>query len=187
MSIVSLRPTGVSHPVNSEFRYVNLLVGNNVEQLPKGAFFVLREFAYRCFRARLTCDDSAAFVRYTVVGISQNGAFYGLTLALIYIHFAAWQATLFLYPIAVVFSFVANRFWSFGGRKLTPMAFRKYLLVYAVTYPIAVVLTWAQEQAGIPSWLASLITLLTAVGGIFLLLNCWVFDRAAAAPNIPSQ
>jgi putative flippase GtrA len=131
-------------------------------------------------------DNFAAFIRYAIVGIAQNSVFYGLTLVALYMRFAAWQATLFLYPIAVVFSFVANRIWSFGGRKLTPLAFKKYLLVYAITYPIAVVLTWAQEQAGIPSWLASLITLLTAVGAIFLVLNFWVFDRAAAAPHMRS-
>src|SRR4029078_7863031 len=112
----------------------------------------------RTARARFA-PDFASLMRYGVVGIVLNALFYGFALVLLYLHFAAWQATLMLYPVAVVLSFIANRLWSFAGRKRTRTEFQKYLLVYAVTSPIAVSLTWAQERAGVPSWLASLTTL----------------------------
>jgi putative flippase GtrA len=128
-------------------------------------------------------DGFVAFIRYAVIGIAQNLLFYGITLAALYLGFAAWQAILILYPVAAASSFAANRLWSFAGHKRTPMEFQKYLVVYALTYPIVVGLTWAQEQFGIRSYLASLITLLTAAVGIFLVLNYWVFAEDSEAAN----
>lgn len=135
----------------------------------------------RPLREQLRSDDFAAFVRYAVVGVGQNAFFYGLMLAAVSVNFRAWQAILIVYPIAVASSFVANRLWSFAGRKRTPREFQKYLLVYAIVYPAAVVLTLVQEQAGVPSWLASLITLSAAAIGIFLALKYWVFGKGIDA------
>src|SRR5215831_2893242 len=122
-------------------------------------------------------SDLGALLRYAVVGVAQNAAFYGLALVLIYSGLAAWQATAILFPIAVAISFLLNRSWSFAGRKRTSAEFRKYFLVYATAYPATIVITWAQERAGVPSWLASLITLVISAILIFLVLNLWVFRK----------
>jgi putative flippase GtrA len=132
-------------------------------------------------------SDRGAFVRYAIVGVAQNATFYGLALILIYRGFAAWQATAILFPIAVGTSFLLNRSWSFAGRQRTSAAFQKYFLVYAAAYPVSIVMTWAQERAGVPSWLASLITLFVSAAGIFLALNLWVFGRASTAETAPPE
>jgi putative flippase GtrA len=121
--------------------------------------------------------DIRALARYGVVGVTQNGAIYAVTLALIWLGLKAWQAALILYPIATLISFAANRTWSFGGRARHGTQFQKYIFVYVVVYPCAVALNWVQEHAGVHSWLASLITLLIGAAGMFLALNYWVFRR----------
>jgi|SRR6185312_1669027 len=134
----------------------------------------------RPFGEQMRSDDFAAFARYAVVGAAQNAFFYGLILIAVSFHFRAWQAILLTYPVAVAASFAANRFWSFASRRRTPREIRKYLLLYAATYPLAVSMTWAQEHAGVPSWLASLNTVMIAAAGVFFLLNYWVFPKTAA-------
>lgn len=121
--------------------------------------------------------DIGALARYGVVGVAQNGAIYAVTLMLIWLGLKAWQAALILYPVAALVSFAANRAWSFGDRARHGAQFRKYVFVYVAVYPCAVALNWAQEHAGVPSWLASLITLLIGAAGMFLALNYWVFRR----------
>jgi len=133
----------------------------------------------RASRAPFQSKDFSAFVRYAVVGVTNNLGFYGLTLVLLYLRFTAWQATAILFPVAVALSFLLNRSWSFTGRTRAPAEFRKYLVVYTVAYPVAITMTWAQERVGVPSWLASLATLAVAAVGIFLALDGWVFRKAS--------
>jgi putative flippase GtrA len=122
-------------------------------------------------------NDVGALLRYGAVGVAQNGAVYAVTLVLIWMGLKAWQAALILYPIATLISFAANRSWSFGGRSRQSQQLRKYLFLYVGVYPCAVALNWVQEQAGVPSWLASLTTLLMGAAGMFLALNYWVFRK----------
>ena len=128
--------------------------------------------------ASVQCSDLGVFFRYAVVGVSQNATFYGLALVLIYNRFAAWQAAVILTPFAIGVSFLLNRSWSFVGRKRRAAELRKYLLVYAIAYVAGVAVIWAQERAGVPSWMASLITQVVGAIGIFLALNVWVFRKA---------
>ena len=121
--------------------------------------------------------DLGALLRYGVVGVAQNGLIYAVTLLLIRLGLKAWQASLILYPIATVISFAANRSWSFGDRTHRGTTFPKYLILYVAVYPAAVMLNWVQEHAGVPSWLASLITLVAGAVGMFLALNRWVFRK----------
>lgn len=136
--------------------------------------------------ARFRRDDIGAFLRYAAIGLAQNAVFYSLALILISVGFAAWHATAILFPVAVALSFLANRAWSFADRKRAPAEFRKYILVYAIAYPAAVAMTWAQERVGVPSWLASLITLIVAAIGIFLVLNRWVFRKTPTGEINPT-
>lgn len=124
------------------------------------------------FRLRLLARRA---VRYTLVGVAQNGAFYLMTLLLLHIGWRAWQAMTLLYPVSVTISFLVNRAWSFGGRSFGKGQFARYVLVYCLAYPISVVLTWFQERFGVPSWLATLITMAVLVAELFLVLNFWVF------------
>lgn len=126
-------------------------------------------------------DDLIAFFRYGLTGVALNAFFYGATLALIQLGFSAWQATAILFPVGLTSSFLANRAWSFAGRKRSRAELRKYFLVYAVAYPAVVVMTWAQERSGVESWLASLISLVVAAFAVFLALNIWVFRKEPAA------
>jgi putative flippase GtrA len=121
--------------------------------------------------------DLKALARYGMVGVAQNGLAYAATLVLIWLGLKAWQATLILYPVATVLSFIANRAWSFGDRARHGAQFRKYVFLYVAVYPCAVALNWIQEWAGVPSWLASLVTLLAAAAGMFWALNYWVFRK----------
>jgi putative flippase GtrA len=121
--------------------------------------------------------DIGSVVRYAVVGLAQNAAFYAVTLVLLRFGLMAWQATIILYPIATVLSFLANRSWSFANRERSGSQFRKYVLLYVAVYPAAIFLNWVQETGGVPSWLASLITIGVAAGAMFVVLNSWVFRR----------
>jgi putative flippase GtrA len=123
--------------------------------------------------------DVRALLRYGVVGVAQNGLVYAFALGLIWAGLKAWQAALILYPLATAVSFAANRGWSFGDRAREPAQLRKYVFLYVAVYPCAVALNWVQEHMGVPSWLASLVTLIAGAVGMFLALNFWVFRKAA--------
>ena len=113
--------------------------------------------------------------RYVLVGLAQNGLFYGAVLFLLWCGLRAWQATIILYPVAVLTSFLINRRWSFGQPEMHGPQLQRYVLVYVVAYFSTIMLNWAQERAGVPSWLAGLITMAIMVGVIFAALNWWVF------------
>ena len=126
---------------------------------------------------------TGAFLRYAIVGLVQNGLFYAISLVLIFLGLAAWQAVAVFYPLAVAISFTANRSWSFADRGDQRGRFFRYAAIYAAAYPVSVFATWAQESAGVPSWAASLITMISAAVIIFIALNLWVFrTRDHSAP-----
>jgi putative flippase GtrA len=120
-------------------------------------------------------QDFRAFFRYGVVGIAQNTFFYGAMLVLTHFNFAAWQAILLLYPLAIIISYLVNRLWSFEDRKLSRAQFFKYVSVYVIAYPCTVALAWMFGAVGLPSWLSTLFTLAIAIIAVFLALNIFVF------------
>jgi putative flippase GtrA len=125
--------------------------------------------------------------RYVLVGLTQNGLFYGVMLLLLWCGLHAWQAAIILYPVAVLISFQINRRWSFGGRKVSGRQLHRYILVYVAAYFLTVFLNWAQEKAGVPSWLASLTTMAMMVGVLFAALNWWVFRGKIEGPVDPAS
>jgi putative flippase GtrA len=129
--------------------------------------------------------NAAAFLRYIAVGAVQNALFYGLMLLLLSVGAAAWQSMAVLYPIATIVSFFAHRSWSFGARAISRWQFPRYICVYAMAYPAVICMTWFQEEIGVPSWLALLVTMAIAVIGIYLALARWVFRRSASVPGRP--
>jgi len=129
--------------------------------------------------------DSPRLVRYATIGIAQNGFFYLVALVLIWFGWQAWQAVVVLTPPAIAITFWANRAWTFSGRARDRRQVRRYLLVYGLNYVFAVAFTWGQEAVGVPSWLASLITVGVAAIGNFLALNFLVFpdERQSTADD----
>src|SRR3954463_8227842 len=95
--------------------------------------------------------DILVFARYGVVGVVQNGLFYGLALGMLWLNFKAWQGLALLFPLAVTISFLVNRSWSFGNRQSSRQQFRNYAFVYVVAYPLTIAFTWIQEYWGIAS------------------------------------
>ena len=130
----------------------------------------------------LRSESFASLLKYIVVGITQNGVFYAMMLLLSWCGMAAWQASAILYPVAVLISFFLNRHWSFADREMDASQLHKYMTVYLVTYFVTIFLNWIQEREGIPSWLAILVTMAIAVGGVFVALNYWVFRMGASNP-----
>jgi len=124
-------------------------------------------------------------VRFGIVGLAQNATCYGLTLMLIWAGWTAWQAVLVLNPLAVALTFFINRSWSFSGTaKIRGQGWR-YAIVYAFAYLYAVVFTWAQETAGVASWLAVIITTATSAIAIYISLRLFVFrDLPEAQPHL---
>ena len=116
-----------------------------------------------------------AACRYAFIGMVQNGLSYCITLLLIAIGWHAWEAVLVLTPPAIVLTFLLNKNWSFQSSRPRSGQFGKYVAVYAMSYVFAVALTWALEHAGVPSWLAALLTTGTAAVGVYCLLNFWIF------------
>jgi putative flippase GtrA len=125
--------------------------------------------------------SAAAFRRYAIVGAAQNALFYGIMLLALGLGAAAWKAMALLYPVATTLSFFAHRSWSFGARTISRWQFPRYVFVYTAAYPSVVCLTWFQEEIGVPSWLALLVTMAVAVIGIYLALDRWVFRHAGSA------
>jgi putative flippase GtrA len=123
-----------------------------------------------------------SLLRYVLVGLTQNGLFYIAMLLLLWCGLRAWQATIILYPVAVLISFLINRRWSFAGRKMSGEQLHRYVFVYVAAYFSTIFLNWAQEKAGVPAWLAVLITMAIMVGVIFAALNWWVFRERQSDP-----
>ncbi|KAA9383090.1 GtrA family protein [Neorhizobium galegae] len=125
-------------------------------------------------------------IRFGIVGLVQNFLSYGVVLILIWIGLAAWQAVLIVNPVAVALTFFVNRSWSFSGAEKERGQGRKYVIVYALAYLFAVSFTWAQETAGIPSWLTVIITTVTAALAVYVCLRLFVFrDRPEGSCDKP--
>jgi putative flippase GtrA len=125
--------------------------------------------------------------RYVLVGLTQNGLFYGALLLLLWCGLRAWQATVMLYPGAVLISFLVNRRWSFAGRKMSGGQLHRYIIVYVAAYFTAIFLNWTQEKVGITSWLAGLITMAIMAGVLFAALNWWVFRGKSEPLDDPAS
>lgn len=127
---------------------------------------------------------SRSFFRYLIIGVVNNGTFYLALLILISFGWQAWQAVMVLNPIAVVLTFIANRNWSFTERSRgkNVVELWRYILVYGITYPLAIFLTWTLEHAGIPSWQAAFITIGVAAVAIYIALRFWVFREHRPVP-----
>lgn len=136
--------------------------------------------SFERLRALISTGHTAAFWRYVVVGFAQNAFFYSVGLLLLALGWAAWQTVAVTYPIATVFSFIANRSWSFRASK-APGQFLKYVLLYGGIYPVSIGLTWLLEHEGIPRWLATLITMACVLLVFFIALRNWIF----ATPTAP--
>lgn len=121
--------------------------------------------------------DFRALIRYGVVGVGQNLASYAVILVLLTLGVQAWQAMVVLYPVAVLVTFLINRGWSFQGRDRHPAQLARYVIVYVVSYPLAVAMVWALERGGTPGWAASAIAIVAAAIWMFGLMNLWVFRR----------
>jgi putative flippase GtrA len=126
--------------------------------------------------------NPGAFIRYAIIGVLQNAAFYSVLLVLISFGWYAWQALIVVTPIATAVTFWANRAWTFSGRARNKGQILRYLLVYLLNYIFSIFLALAQETLGVPSWLASLNIVILAVISIYLALNFWVF-RDGKLPN----
>lgn len=134
---------------------------------------------------RSLSQDVLPFARYVVIGLSQNAFFYVAGLVLIRFGLSGGSAIAVLYPVATTVSFVANRRWSFGQRRRTPAALGRYVAVYVLAYPAAILLTRTQEMFGVPAWLALLATMGVLLFAIFAALNLWVFrDQAKLGPSV---
>jgi putative flippase GtrA len=127
-----------------------------------------------------------SLLRYGIAGLVQNGIFYLCALLLVAFGWQAWQAMLVLNPLAVIVSFIANLYWSFNQRRRTSGQFWRYIVLYAVTYVMAVSFTWWLELLGVASWLAALATIGLAAIGLYLALNFWIF-RAAQGTSVPAR
>jgi putative flippase GtrA len=112
--------------------------------------------------------------RFGIVGLAQNATCYALTLVLVWAGLAAWQAVLLVNPIAVAVTFFVHRGWSFSDTGAKGQWW-KYAVTYVLAYIYAVLFTWAQESVGIPSWLAIVVTTITAAGAIYVSLRLFVF------------
>ena len=119
--------------------------------------------------------DLASLSRAALVGLAQNGFFYGITLLLLWAGWKAWQAAIVCYPAGVLASFLANRHWSFAQRARVPRQFARYIALYVAIYPTTIGLNWLQEIHGVASWLASLITMVALALVMLCALNFWVF------------
>lgn len=117
---------------------------------------------------------SAAFVRYAVVGLTQNFALYIVTLGLLGLGLKGWGALAITYPLGVIASFLFNRAWSFAGRRRMRGQFFRHVIVYAAAYPLTLGVAWLLERVMWP-WLATGLTIGIAAVGIFVAANLWVY------------
>ena len=117
---------------------------------------------------------SAAFVRYVVVGLAQNGLLYLVSLGLLLLGLKGWGALAITYPFGVLLSFLLNRAWSFAGRRRMRGQFFRHVIVYAVAYPVTLGLSWLLERF-LYAWLATGLTIGIIAVAIFIAVNLWVY------------
>lgn len=126
-------------------------------------------------RALLARLRPRAFLRYAVVGATQNLVLYLASLGLVALGWTGWQALALMYPIAVCLTFLVNKVWSFEGSAVREAQFRRYVATYLAAYPVSVGLLWVLEAMGLPTWFATLATIGAIAAGLFLILNFLVF------------
>jgi putative flippase GtrA len=126
-------------------------------------------------------------VRFATVGVLQNGlnvAVFALaTAAGVHYRLAAVLAGL----VALVASFLLNRYWTFMSRT-APIHHQgvRYVVVFASAVALGVVLlTFFVEVAGLPEVAAQVAAILVVAPVSFLVQRAWVFrgPRRSAAPR----
>jgi len=131
---------------------------------------------------------TAAFVRYVIVGLAQNGLLYLLTIGLLFLGFPGWGALAITYPLGVVISFLLNRAWTFAGRRRMRGQFLRHIVVYAAAYPVTLGVSWLLERVMYP-WLATGLTIGIIAVTIFIMANLWVYPservKETASPLAP--
>lgn len=125
---------------------------------------------------------SAAFVRYAVVGLAQNGLLYLVTLGLIALGLQGWGALAITFPLGVLLSFLFNRAWSFAGRRRMRRQFARHVIVYVVAYPATLGISWLLERVTYP-WLATGLTIGIIAVAIFVAANLWVYPSEKLLPE----
>lgn len=117
-------------------------------------------------------------VRYGVIGILQNGVFYAIGVGLSFAGLRAWQAAMLTYPVAVLAGFYFNRVWTFRASGKARRQLLKYIGIYVLIYPLALVMNWGLEMAGLRAWQALLLTTVLGAISIFFALKIWVFPSS---------
>jgi putative flippase GtrA len=122
-------------------------------------------------------DELRALIRYAVVGLSSNLLLFLFMLFLMSLGFAAWQATLVVYPSGVAMSYILNRFWSFNKRPQRSGQVLGYIFVYVLAYPIAMGTASLVEYLSGSGPLAALTSIGVSAVFIFTGLSYWVFRK----------
>ena len=128
-------------------------------------------------------DELRSLARYAIVGVGNNLLLFVLMLLLMSWSFAAWQATLVVYPSGIAISYVLNKLWSFRKRPQRSGQIVRYITVYVLAYPIAMGTAWAVEYVSGSGPMAALASIGVSAVFIFAGLSYWVFRRQSETPH----
>lgn len=119
-------------------------------------------------------------VRFAVVGVLSNGAFY-----LVYLFLASqWltprQAMTVTYALAVINTFAFNRTWTFAHRGKMGGPFARYVAAYLIGYVVNfALLTILVDVYQLPHQAVQGFAVVTIAVLLFLLQKFWVFPARA--------
>ena len=135
---------------------------------------------------RAFAETGPQILRYGIIGLGANAAFYAVYLLLSSNGLGPKSAMTVTYSTSVLCTFIFNRRWTFGHDGAARAAFFRYVAVYAVGYIFnAAALGLLVDVAGLPHRWVMLALILFSAGAIFLLQKYWVF--AAGRDVAPLQ
>lgn len=119
------------------------------------------------------------FVRYVLVGLGVNGAFFLLYLLLTHASFTPATAMTLTYVGAMVLGFAFNRRLTFGHDGRTSSAFHRYVATYAIGYVLNLGgLSALVGYFGVPHAVAQGFLVVVLAILFFLMQRFWVFSDA---------
>lgn len=128
----------------------------------------------------MMCAVREQFIRYVLVGLGLNTAFYAAYLLLTWRMMGSEAAMTITFSIGVLLSFLAHRSVTFRHRGDRLAALRRFLACYAVLYLVNFTALWMfADRMGIPHQVVQGCMALVVALLAFIVQKYWVFRATA--------
>lgn len=119
-----------------------------------------------------------SFIRFALVGVATNSLGYSAYLLLTFLRVPPLVCISFLYPLAIVTSYLGHQKYTFEHRSSGRQAFLRYMLIQITAYLVNItLLAILPSMLGIPHQIVQLFLIFLIAAILFLLYRLMVFPE----------